>query len=121
MIGRAAAVADVFGVQITGLPAWLIWAFIHLLYLITLQSRILVFIQWEVQDLTFNRGARLHRWFPQTSTSIMRCPLFEARHRDEGGAAPKFSLIPASRTAAGISQWIVGSIFGKRQCRSAER
>jgi NADH dehydrogenase len=59
VIGRAAAVADVFGVQITGLPAWLIWAFIHLLYLITLQSRILVFIQWAIQDLTFNRAARL--------------------------------------------------------------
>jgi len=59
VIGRAAAVADVFGLQISGLPAWLVWAFIHLTYLVTFQSRILVFIQWAIQDLTFNRGSRL--------------------------------------------------------------
>jgi NADH dehydrogenase len=59
VIGRAAAVAEVFGRQISGLPAWLVWAFIHLAYLVTFQSRILVFIQWAIQDLTFNRGSRL--------------------------------------------------------------
>lgn len=59
MIGRAAAVANVFGLQISGLPAWLIWASIHLTYLVTFQSRTMVFIQWAIQDLTFNRGSRL--------------------------------------------------------------
>ena len=29
------------------------------MYLVTFQSRILVFIQWAIQDLTFSRGARL--------------------------------------------------------------
>jgi len=59
VIGRAAAVADVFGVHLSRFMAWLVWAFIHLLYLVTFQSRILVFTQWAIQDLTFNRGARL--------------------------------------------------------------
>jgi len=59
VIGRAAAVADVFGVQLSGLIAWLVWAFIHIMYLVNFQSRILVFIQWAIQDLTFSRGARL--------------------------------------------------------------
>jgi NADH dehydrogenase len=59
VIGRAAAVADVFGLHISGLLAWLVWAFIHVTYLVSFQSRILVFIQWAIQDLTFNRGARL--------------------------------------------------------------
>jgi NADH dehydrogenase len=59
VIGRAAAVAKVFGLNISGLPAWLVWAFVHLTYLVTFQSRILVFIQWAIQDLTFNRGSRL--------------------------------------------------------------
>jgi NADH:quinone reductase (non-electrogenic) len=59
VIGRAAAVAEVFGLRISGLAAWLVWAFIHLMYLVTFQSRILVFIQWAIQDLTFNRSARL--------------------------------------------------------------
>ena len=59
VIGRAAAVADVFGMHLSGLPAWLVWALIHLMYLVNFQSRLLVFIQWAIQDLTFSRGARL--------------------------------------------------------------
>ena len=59
VIGRAAAVANVFGVHLWGLPAWLVWAFIHLAYIVEFQSRVLVFIQWAIQDLTFSRGARL--------------------------------------------------------------
>ena len=34
-------------------------AFIHLPYLVTFESRLLVFFQWAIQDLTFSRGARL--------------------------------------------------------------
>ncbi len=59
VIGRASAVADIFGVHVSGLLAWLVWAFIHLMYLVQFQSRVLVFTQWAIQDLTFNRGARL--------------------------------------------------------------
>ena len=59
VIGRAAAVADAFGLHISGVMAWLIWALIHLMYLVTFQSRVLVFIKWAIQDLTFNRSARL--------------------------------------------------------------
>src|SRR5262249_39791384 len=59
VIGRAAAVADVFGVHLWGLPAWIVWAFIHLAYIVEFQSRIVVFIQWAIQDVTFSRGARL--------------------------------------------------------------
>ena len=59
VIGRWAAVADVFGVHISGFLAWMVWAFIHITYLVSFQSRILVFIQWAIQDLTFSRGARL--------------------------------------------------------------
>jgi len=59
VIGRGAAVADVFGAHLSGLIAWLVWAFIHIVYLVNFQSRVLVFIQWAIQDLTFSRGARL--------------------------------------------------------------
>ena len=59
VIGRWSAVANAFGVHLSGLPAWVIWAFIHLMYIVQFQSRILVFIQWAIQDLTFSRGARL--------------------------------------------------------------
>jgi len=59
VIGRAAAVADVFGAHLSGFIAWLVWVFIHLMYLVNFQSRVLVFFQWAIQDLTFSRGARL--------------------------------------------------------------
>ena len=59
VIGRAAAVADIFGLHISGLPAWLVWALVHLMYIVQFQSRILVFIHWSIQALTFSRGARL--------------------------------------------------------------
>jgi NADH dehydrogenase len=59
VIGRAAAVANIFGFHISGLPAWLIWLFVHLLYIVEFQSRVIVFIQWGFEYLTFSRGARL--------------------------------------------------------------
>ncbi len=59
VIGRAAAVADIFGLQFSGFPAWLIWLFIHLMYIVEFSNRLLVFLQWGFLYLTFNRGARL--------------------------------------------------------------
>jgi NADH dehydrogenase len=59
VIGRAAAVANIFGVHIAGLLAWLAWLFIHLMYIVQFQSRVLVFVQWGFEYLTFSRGARL--------------------------------------------------------------
>lgn len=59
VIGRAAAVANIFGLHLAGLPAWLVWLFVHLMYIVEFQSRILVFIQWGFEYLTFSRGARL--------------------------------------------------------------
>jgi len=59
VIGRAAAVANIFGVHVSGLLAWLMWLFIHLIYIVEFQSRIMVFVQWGFEYLTFSRGARL--------------------------------------------------------------
>jgi NADH dehydrogenase len=59
VIGRGKAVANVFGFHLSGLPAWLVWLFIHLLYIVEFQSRMLVLIEWGFLYLTFNRGALL--------------------------------------------------------------
>jgi NADH dehydrogenase len=59
VIGRAAAVANVFGLHLAGLFAWLAWLFIHLIYIVEFQSRVLVFVQWGFEYMTFSRGARL--------------------------------------------------------------
>ena len=62
VIGRSSAVAyfDGFGkLQFSGLFAWLLWLFIHLMYIVEFQNRVLVFIRWGFNFLTFQRGARL--------------------------------------------------------------
>ncbi len=58
-IGRGAAVADLNWLKISGLPAWLIWIFIHLLYIVQFQNRLLILLQWAWLYITFDRSARL--------------------------------------------------------------
>ncbi len=58
-IGRAAAVADLGKLQFSGFIGWFIWLFIHLLYIVQYQSRLLVLIQWAWNYFTRNRAARL--------------------------------------------------------------
>jgi NADH dehydrogenase len=58
-IGRAAAVADIKGLKLSGLIAWLTWLVVHLWYLVGFQNRILVFIRWSFSFFTHGRGARL--------------------------------------------------------------
>ena len=59
VIGRAAAVAQIGRLHISGVVAWLTWLFIHLMYLVEFSNRVLVFIHWGFLYLTYNRGARL--------------------------------------------------------------
>lgn len=59
VIGRASAIADIAGFKLNGLIAWLIWLFIHLLYIVEFESRLLVAIRWGMQYFTFGRGCRL--------------------------------------------------------------
>jgi NADH:ubiquinone reductase (H+-translocating) len=58
-IGRAAAVADIKGVRLSGVIAWVIWLTVHIWYLIGFQNRLLVFIRWSISFATHGRGARL--------------------------------------------------------------
>jgi NADH dehydrogenase len=58
-IGRAKAVADVRGLRFSGLLAWLAWLFIHLMFIIQFQSRVLILIQWAWNYTTRNAPARL--------------------------------------------------------------
>ena len=58
-LGRAAAVADVKGVRLSGLLAWITWLVVHLWYLIGFQNRVVVLVRWAFSFLTRGRGARL--------------------------------------------------------------
>jgi len=58
-IGRGAAVADIRGLHLSGFPAWLLWAFAHVYFLIGARNRFVVAANWIWSYLTFDRGARL--------------------------------------------------------------
>jgi NADH dehydrogenase len=58
-IGRSAAVGQFRGLRFWGFPAWLAWLFIHLIYLIEFENRIIVLIQWVNMYVKQNRGVRL--------------------------------------------------------------
>ncbi len=58
-IGRAAAVAEIGRLHVSGVVAWMMWLTIHITYLVGFQNRLLVLMQWFYSYATFNRGARL--------------------------------------------------------------
>ncbi len=58
-IGRNAAVVDLGRLRISGYPAWLMWCFIHILWLIGFRNRFLVMIEWAWAYFRFERSARL--------------------------------------------------------------
>jgi NADH dehydrogenase len=58
-IGRNKAVADFGFMKISGFPAWFLWVFVHLMYLVEFENRLLVFVEWVYNYFTRNRGARL--------------------------------------------------------------
>ena len=58
-IGRASAVADLGWLRVSGFLAWLIWLFVHIMYLVQFQNRVLVLIQWAFSYFTRGRAARL--------------------------------------------------------------
>jgi NADH dehydrogenase len=62
-IGRNSAVADVriFGKEFrsTGLMAWFIWMFIHLISIIGFRNRMIVLINWMFSYFSYDKGMRL--------------------------------------------------------------
>ena len=58
-IGRAAAVADLGRVKLSGFFAWVFWLALHIFFLIGFRNRLLVFVQWAWAYVTYQRGARL--------------------------------------------------------------
>jgi len=58
-IGRSRAIADFGKVRLTGRIAWLLWLFVHIMYLVGFRNRLSVFIQWGYSYFTYQRGVRL--------------------------------------------------------------
>ncbi len=58
-IGRNKAVADLNFIHLSGRPAWLVWLFVHIVFLVGFRNRVAVLMQWAWAYVTFNKGARL--------------------------------------------------------------
>ena len=58
-IGRNKAVADLNWIHLSGFPAWLVWLFVHIIFLVGFRNRLVVLLQWGWSYVTFNAGARL--------------------------------------------------------------
>ncbi|CAM2005713.1 NAD(P)/FAD-dependent oxidoreductase [Acanthopleuribacter pedis] len=59
VIGRNAAIAQIANLKLSGFPAWMIWAFIHIHFLIEFGNKMVVSMQWGWNYFTRKRGARL--------------------------------------------------------------
>lgn len=59
VIGTNKAVADLKFTQMSGFPAWLIWIFVHIYYLVEFDNKLVVMTQWMWNYLTRSQGARL--------------------------------------------------------------
>ena len=58
-VGRGAAVAQIGPIRINGLIGWLLWVFVHLMYLVGFRSRVIVFFTWAWNYFFFDRPVRL--------------------------------------------------------------
>jgi NADH:ubiquinone reductase (H+-translocating) len=63
IVGRTYAVADLRFVRFAGVLAWLLWAVVHIYFLIGFANRLFVLLQWGLDFLTKRRGVRV---FPQS-------------------------------------------------------
>ena len=97
-IGRHKAVARIGPLHITGYPAWLLWVFIHILYLAGFRNRLSVLIEWAYAYVTYHRGARLisGQMAQRNSTAVPHEPPASGATMPGWGNAPQ----PAGSSAA---------------------
>lgn len=58
-IGRVRAVAHLGPLKLAGLPAWVLWVFVHLMTLVGHRNRAVVFVKWAWAWATWDRSSRL--------------------------------------------------------------
>ena len=59
IVGRTYAVADLRFARFAGFPAWLLWAVVHIYFLIGFANRLFVVLQWGLDFLTKHRQVRV--------------------------------------------------------------
>ncbi|HXC06855.1 MAG TPA: NAD(P)/FAD-dependent oxidoreductase [Bacteroidia bacterium] len=58
-IGRNKAVADLPFIKFQGFIAWLVWMFVHLMSIVGIKNRLLIFINWAWNYVTYDQSLRL--------------------------------------------------------------
>jgi NADH dehydrogenase len=58
-IGRKSAVADFGRVKLWGFPAWFVWLWAHIYFLLNFRNRLVVMIDWAWSYWTFQRYSRI--------------------------------------------------------------
>ncbi len=69
VIGRHRAVVDTPAVRFGGALAWFVWLFLHVMYLVEFENRLVVLVQWAWNYFTRRRGGRLILRMPQQNGS----------------------------------------------------
>lgn len=59
VIGRGHAVCEIGKMRLTGLPAWLIWAFVHVMFLVGFRNRVVAMIEWARTYFFQDRAGRI--------------------------------------------------------------
>ncbi|HWG58449.1 MAG TPA: NAD(P)/FAD-dependent oxidoreductase [Candidatus Acidoferrales bacterium] len=59
IVGRSYALADLRFVRFAGLPAWIVWAGVHIYFLIGFSNRLFVMLQWGITFVSKRRQVRV--------------------------------------------------------------
>ncbi len=58
-VGRNRAVVDLPYLKFAGFPAWLVWMFVHLMSIVGVKNRLVIFINWLWNYMTYDQSLRL--------------------------------------------------------------
>jgi len=74
-IGRNRAVADLSFIKFSGFIAWLTWMFVHLMAIVGVKNRLLIFINWMWNYMTYDQSLRLILWAAKKDPTKKISPL----------------------------------------------
>lgn len=58
-VGRNRAVVDLPKLKFGGFPAWMVWMFVHLMSIVGVKNRLVIFINWLWNYMTYDQSLRL--------------------------------------------------------------
>ena len=99
-IGHLKGVADVFGIPLSGLPAWLLWRAYYLSQMPTLGRKVRIFVEWT--------------WGMFFPTDITHLRFTRSHEVDEAGDAARRRAARSARQACTLPAALEDSIMNRR-------